>query len=265
MEIGNHFYLHYGTHAAMHPANNWTMGAKLGAGVYPWQSEAGDTLAEQRDNALRNAEVMEEVLGVRPLSWGIPDRTRDDNTPAALEAAGVEIASDCDAGVVENVLKFPPPHHPKGTQRLVELTKKYPGDPSNVYQVAMLKQWIAYALETGRPFIFMAHHHLRQYEGWRCFRMCEEIFRHILEDCHGDFYISTVYGVGIYWRDVLSERCRIVSINLEGDRAVRVTNTGERLLQQIPVDLRWADGRQSTVLLDLPPGETVHVSFGNEA
>jgi hypothetical protein len=256
MEVGNHMYLHLGTHAAADPANGWKSHAWIGEGDYEWhRGEKGDSFTEQRDNAIRGAEAIRDTLGVEVTSWGVPGRVFDSNTAAAVEAAGMEVGSDTDASAFTNVLRLVPPHHPKGCERLVELTKKYPGDPNDAYKIAMLKYWLHAARRTGRAFIFMAHHHLLGYESKACYHLSEEFFRHVLADCHGDFYVATITSLGRYWRDVLSPRTRCVQVSCESGR-LTVINTGDRLLTAVPVEVEMKSGGRFMKLVDLPAHST---------
>jgi len=259
LELGNHYYLHYGTHAAAAAGNNWTPGARIGDGTYPWQGPDKSSLGEQRDNVLQNTRLFEELFGFKPLSWAMPDRTIDRHTPAALEAAGIAVSSDADITRVHNVLIAPPPHHPRGTQHLVELTKRYPGDPEHVYHVAMLKYWLGRAWRKGEPMILMAHHHLRLFDGYRCFRMTEHLLRYILTAFNGDFHVTTVYGIGSYWERVLCPRHRCIELEPAGAE-LRVRNHGTEDLADIPVDVEYGDGRQATFLVSLAAGQTCTIS-----
>jgi hypothetical protein len=261
IEIGNHMYLHYGTHAAVDEGNRWKMNAWPGDGRYPWQSKEHGSFAEQRDNAVRNNEVIREKLGVQPLSWGVPGRVYDKETARAVEAAGIEVGSDTNASAFTNVMQMPPPHHPKGTERLVELTKKYPGDPDNAYKVAMLKYWIGLARRRRRAFIFMAHHHLLRYEGVAATHCAEEVLRHVIADCKGDFYISTLLGVGRYWERVLCPKHRWVSVGTLDRMKIELHNKGEEQLEDIPVEVTINNRRQMLLLVSLPPKSNVSLSL----
>jgi hypothetical protein len=230
----------------------------MGDGHYPWQSEEKGSFAEQRDNALHNVKTIQEKLGVEVRSWGVPGRVYDSETPRAVEAAGTEVASDTDASAWTNVMELPPPHHPKGTERLVELTKKYPGDPDNAYKVATLKYWMGLARRTRRVFLFMAHHHLLRYEGIAGTHCAEAILRYAIEDCKGDFFISTVTGIGRYWDRVLCPQHRWVATTLEESTLV-VSNKGNEPLNSVPVEITFSENKQLLVLVDIPPESTVRV------
>lgn len=255
MEIGNHMYLHLGTHAAADPGNGWKQFSWIGEGEYPWHTgQSGDSFSEQRDNALKNAEVIREHLGFEVSSWGVPGRVYDENTPQAVEAAGIEIGTDTNASAFTNVLRLVPPHHPDGCERLVEITKKYPGDPDNAYKLAMLKYWLHAARRAQGTFLFMAHHHLLLYEGWSCYHITEEFFRHVLADCDGDFYVATVTALGRYWRDVLSPKTRVVEVRIDRERVV-VANSGHRDLHGLPVEIELETGGSFMVLADVEAGQ----------
>ena len=84
VEVGNHMYLHYGTHAAADPGNNWQSHARIGAGEYPWLSRhPADTFTEQRDNIVKNTELLQALLGITPQSFTIPSDVYDaERTPS---------------------------------------------------------------------------------------------------------------------------------------------------------------------------------------
>lgn len=257
LELGNHGHLHYGTEAAAAPDNDWKMGARMGAGHYDWMSAKKSSLAEQRDNALEARRWCERHFGFAPRSWAMPDRTNDAFTPAAMEAAGCEVLSDSDVHSKHNVLLQPPPHHPGGT-RAVELTKRYPGDPESIFHVAMIRYWIHRAHRRCIPIVFMCHQHMRQFSGHSCARFTEHILRYVLSRFNGDLHINTVYGIGIYWREVLSPTTRTVSIECKPDQ-VRVCNAGSIHLAAVPIDLTFQGGRRATVLIALPPNASFRV------
>jgi hypothetical protein len=258
-ELGNHYYLHYQSYVVAHEGNGWTWDAGLAAGTYPWMTGSkGDTLAEQRDNARANADLFERVLGVRPASWGIPARCNDANTPRALEAAGVEVSSDSNARRADNVLRMRPPHIPEGCDRLVELTKVYPGDPLTYYHHGMLRWWLGHALRTGKAFVFMGHHHLRLYQSAACIRYTEALLRDVISGSNDAFWPATITAIGRYWRDVLSPTCRALEVRVEAGR-VWVKNSGSRNLEAIPVDIELAGGGRTCALLTLGPGEQVQL------
>jgi hypothetical protein len=248
MELGNHMYLHYGTHAAADDGNQWGWRVEMGKGRYPWQGPAADSFSEQRDNALKNIEVVRETLGVELGSWGVPGRANDADTARALEAAGVAVASDSDASAWTNVMRLVPPHHPAGSRRLVEITKKYPGDSNDAYKIATLKYWLHAARRTGRVFLFMAHHHLLMYEGTSCYQLTREFFRYALAETHGDLYAATVTSLGLYWERVLCPEHRWVRLAVEGESVV-VENTGTADLDQLPLEIDLGGGRRFMALV----------------
>ena len=257
LELGNHGHLHFGTDAAAAEANGWKFRTKLGGGRYPWLGTEVGSLAEQRDNALEAASRCEAAFGFRPRSWAMPDRTRDAWTPRAMEAAGCEVLSDSDVRAIHNVLLQPPPHHPAGTIT-VELTKRYPGDPLDVYHVAMNAFWFHRAHRLGIPVVFMCHQHLRAYESRTCAVYTEHLLRYVLERFNGDLHVNTVFGVGKYWREVLSPVTRTVTVRIEGD-AIVVTNGSDEAFEDVPVDLETTDGRRFTRLVSLAAGAEVRL------
>jgi len=261
VEIGNHMYIHLGTHAAADPGNAWKSHAWIGEGRYGWhRGEPGDSFTEQRDNARTNSALIAETLGVQVTSWGVPGRVCDEHTSRAVEAAGLEIGTDTNASAFTNVLRLVRPHHPEGCERLVEITKKYPGDPNDAFKVAMLKYWLHRARREGGTFLFMAHHHLLLHEGWSCYHLTEEFLRHVLGDCDGDFYVGTVTAVGRYWRDVLSPRTRAVGVGVENGEVI-VRNNGDHDLTGLPVEIELGSGGVFMELVDVPAGQAV-VAFG---
>ena len=254
MELGNHMYLHYGTHAAADEGNQWQQRAEMGAGRYAWQGPGTDSFGEQRDNAAKNAQVIRDTVGATVRSWGVPGRANDADTARALEAAGVEVASDSDASAWTNVMRLAPPHHPQGCERLVEISKKYPGDSNNAYRIAMLKYWLHAARRTGRVFLFMAHHHLLLYEGTSCYQLTREFFRYALAECHGDIYPATVTALGLYWERVLCPEHRWVRIAHDGASAT-VQNTGTADLERLPLEIALCGGRRYMTLVDVAAGQ----------
>jgi hypothetical protein len=257
IELGNHGHLHFGTDAAAAPANGWKFQTKLGGGRYPWLGEETGSFAEQRDNALEAARRCEAAFGFRPRSWAMPDRTRDSETPRAMEAAGCEVLSDSDVRTIHNVLLQPPAHHPDGT-RAVELTKRYPGDPLDVFHVAMNIFWFHRAHRLGIPVVFMCHQHMRAYKSRACATYTEYLLRYVLERFNGDLHVNTVFGVGKYWREVLSPATRTVKVRVEVDTIV-VTNGSDEGFDDIPVDLETTDGRRFTRLVSLAAGAEVRL------
>lgn len=259
VELGNHGHLHYGTDTAAAAGNGWRARSRMGAGPYPWQGAAQDSFSEQRDNALETRRLCEELLGFSPRSWAMPDRTRDEHTPSAVEAAGCEVLSDSDVRTRDNVLFQPGPHFAPGSGA-VELTKRYPGDPQHMLHLWMNLFWVYRAHRQGIPVVFMCHQHMRLFEGWACARLTEAVLRHVLHAFAGDLWVNTVYGIGVYWRDVLSDR-RTVNVEADGD-VVTVRNRGQLPHLQVPVDLTLEGGRRATVLVDLDPGSEVRLGPG---
>jgi len=262
MELGNHMFLHYGTDCAAAPGNNWKLEAKMGDGNYEWLGSDHSSFAEQRDNALAARKLFEKHFGFTPKSWATPDSANDAFTPAAMEAAGCQVLSDSDSKHRHNVLLQPPPHHPKGTGA-VELTKRYPGDPEDIYHLGMLVYWIHRAHRRGIPVIFMCHQHMRQFSGYSCTRFTEYLLRYVLTRFNGDLHINTVYGIGIYWNEVFSPKNRAVFIENKGPVLI-VRNKGDVNLSNVPVDISYEGGQQATFLIDLPPESSFQIdSMGN--
>ena len=119
-EIGNHFYLHYGTHAAAAEGNGWKSHAGIGDGWFTWMSRNPvDSFLEQRDNAVKGSQVLKDAIGVVPASFTIPSDVFDGDTARAMEAAGLEVGSETDTPKWEKLLHLAPPHHPAGCERFV--------------------------------------------------------------------------------------------------------------------------------------------------
>ena len=259
LELGNHGHLHYDTAAAAAAENGWKSHAKMGAGRYPWQGADASSFGEQRDNILEAARWCERLLGFVPRSWAKPGRCNDADTARAAEAAGCEVLSGSDIRARDNVLFQPPPHHP-GRTNAVELTSRYPPDPQHVHHYAMLRFWMHRARRLGRPMVFMCHQHMRQWEGPACARFTERIIRSALVDFRGEFFIDTLFGVGKYWREVLSPRTRRVTVALVGTRLV-VDNRSDADFERVPVDVERADGRRATVLVAVRRGQRLEVDL----
>ena len=259
LELGNHGHLHYDTAAAAAPENSWKSHAKMGAGRYPWMGADASSFGEQRDNILEAARWFLKLLGYVPRSWAKPGRCNDADTARAAAAAGCEVLSGSDIRARDNVLFQPPPHHPGGTDA-VELTSRYPPDPQHVHHFAMLRFWLHRSCRLGRPMVFMCHQHMRQWEGPACGRFTEHLLRSALADFHGEFAIDTLFGVGKYWREVLSPRTRRVAVALDGAR-LRIENRSDVDFTQVPVDLELADGGRTMVLVSVRAGQTVELKL----
>lgn len=258
-EIGNHFYLHYGTHAAAAEGNGWKSHAGIGAGHYSWFSRNPmDSFLEQRDNAVKGSQVLKEAIGAAPASFTIPSDVFDGDTARAMEAAGLEVGSETDTPKWEKLLHLAPPHHPDGCERFVELPRMHPRDPENAGQVAMLKYWVGAARRSGRALVFLAHHHLMRYRGNESAALVEEFLRHVLADQQGDLYVGTLTAVGRYWRDVLSPRTRCVQATTAGNR-VSVANAGSRPLTSLPLEIDLGGGKRHLRLVDVPADATIAV------
>ena len=257
VEIGNHHYLHYGTHVAADPGNGWKSHARMGEGEYSWLSRSpADSFSEQRDNALKCNAVFLETIGVVPASFTIPSDVHDMDTARAIEAAGLEVGSETDAGKLEKLLWLSPPHHPEGCSRFVELPRMHPRDPENACQLAIMKYWVGVARRTGRSLVFLAHHHLMRYRGNVSYHLVEELLRYVLAEQDGDLYVATLTSVGRYWRDVLSERTRCLDIRVDG-QAVRIANNGARDLSGLPLDIDMGEGRSFMCLVDVNAHEVL--------
>lgn len=236
VELGNHGHLHYGTETSGASENQWRLKARMGAGVYPWVGEDRSSFGEQRDNALEARRWCEQTFGFTPKSWAMPDRTNDPHTAAAMEAAGCEVLSGSNTTPRSNVLLQPPPHHPGGTCA-VELTNRYPGDPQHVFHWAMVTFWLHRSHRRGIPMIFMCHQHMRQFHGHACSRFTESILQQALHCFHGDLHVNTLFGVGKYWREVLSPQTARVRVSVESGR-VLIENPSDVDFAEVPVDVK---------------------------
>lgn len=262
-EIGNHGHLHWGTHAAADPDNQWTSHARTGRGNYPWlKAHPCDSFAEQRDNIAVCTKVIEEKLGVRTTSYTPPSDMFDADTARAVEAAGIEVGNETDATKWQKLLTFPAEHHPAGCARLVELTRMLPRDPVNAAQIAMLEFWLGFARRNRRALVFLAHHHLLMYQTQACHGLTAELLRHVLDNGEGDVYPATLTAMGRYWRDVLSERTRTVEVQVMENR-VEVRNTGARDLDGLPVEIEFQGGRRCLRLVDVPAHASVMIELGS--
>lgn len=255
LELGNHGHLHYDTDASGDPGNHWRHGIKPGEGNYSWTSEDKSSFGEQKDNILEANRWFERILSYTPRTWAKPGRGNDGDTPRAVEAAGIRVASGSDISPIDNVLRQPPPHHPSCTS-IVELTSRYPSDPRNAHQAWMQVFWMHRAWRKGIPMVYMCHQHMRQFEGHACTRITEFLLRRVLDRFNGDFYIDTVYGVGSYWLDVLNSETSKIQLQLDQGRLV-VQNFGEHDWKDLPVDLTLHNHSKPslTLLISIKAGE----------
>ena len=259
MELGNHGHLHYDTATSAAAENGWKSHARMGAGRYPWMTADRSSFGEQRDNILEATRWCQRLLGFVPRSWAKPGRCNAADTARAAAAAGCEVLSGSDIRARDNVIYQPPPHHPGGTTA-VELTSRYPPDPQHIHHFAMLRFWLHRAWRLGRPLVFMCHQHMRQWEGLACARFTEHVLRCVLADFQGDLYIDTLYGVGKYWREILSPATRRVRVALT-DQRLRIENQSDMDFMKIPVDVERENGARSTVLVSVRSGETAEVDL----
>lgn len=259
IELGNHGHLHFGTDTAGAAENGWKPKSRMGAGVYPWLGTDRSSLGEQKDNAMEARRWCEQLFGYTPKSWAMPNRTNDRFTAAAMEAAGCEVLSDSNVRTQHNVLLQPPPHHPNGTSA-VELTKRYPGDPQHIFHVAMNLFWIHRAHRKGIPVVFMCHQHLRQFDGYACTRFTEYTLRYALTQFNGDLHVNTVYGIGKYWREVLSPKTKRVTVTIQGN-LIRVRNASDFDLVDMPLDIQLTFGGRFAELVSVPRGGEITVCF----
>ena len=94
--------------------------------------------------------------------------------------------------------------------------------------------------------------------------MTEELLRSALADCEGDVYPATVGCLGRYWRDVLSERTRVISVKLQGALVV-VQNRGASHLEGLPLELEFVGGGKCLRLIDVRAGESVTLDLSQES
>lgn len=257
MELGNHGHLHYDTDTAGAEGNDWRAGTRPGGGRYPWQGSDHSSFGDQRDNIREAARWCEEKLGFRALSWAKPGRGNDEFSPAAVEAAGCEVATGSDIRPRDNVLRQPPPHHPAGTQ-IVELTARYPSDPQHIQHAAMLEFWMHRGHRLGIPVIILVHQHMRQFDGVVCMKLTEHLLRKAVDGFNGDLYIDTVYGIGRYWLDVLSGDQAKVRFFGDG-KSAQVSSAAEHQIPNVPIDISLNDGSRMTFLVDFRPGQSFSI------
>ena len=77
---------------------------------------------------------------------------------------------------------------------------------------------------------------------------------------HGDFFVDTVFGVGKYWREVLSPATRRVTVSLERNRLV-VDNGSDIDLECLPVDMRLAGGGRTVLLVSVRAGQRTELNL----
>lgn len=262
LEIGNHGHLHYDTDASGDPGNNWRQGVKPGEGNYSWTGNDKSSFGEQKDNILEATRWFERMLNYTPRTWAKPGRGNDRDTPRAVEAAGIRVASGSDIRPRDNVLRQPPPHHPSGTS-IVELTARYPSDPRHAHHAWMQVFWMHRAWRKGIPMVYMCHQHMRQFEGHACTRITEFLLRRVLESFNGDFFVDTLYGLGTYWLDVLNPDTRKVHVRIENG-TLFIENQSDESYQDLPIDITLKNiSEPLTILVSLQPEESKTLSLSN--
>ena len=84
--------------------------------------------------------------------------------------------------------------------------------------------------------------------------------RSVLRGYHGECWIDTLFGVGKYWREVLSPQTRRMAVALDGAR-LTVENRSDVDFERVPVDLELADGARSTVLVSVRSGQRIELDL----
>lgn len=261
VELGNHGHLHYDTDASACPENEWATHQKPGQGSYPWVGEDKSSFGEQKDNILECARWCKASFNYTPLSWAKPGRGNDSFTAQAADAAGCEVLSGSDIRAADNVIHHPPPHHPSDTNA-VELTTRFPCDPQHIYHYAMLQYWLARSYKLGLPMIFMCHQHMRLFAGTACMQMSRAFLWYATNHYENDLYIDTVFGIGKYWKEVLSDQTKRVKVSIDGSRVV-VVNDSDVDFESVPVDLKTNIGCL-TRLVDVQAGATIVFHIGKK-
>ncbi len=134
-----------------------------------------------------------------------------------------------------------------------------PKDIVNAAQVAMLKFWIGFSRRNRRALVYLAHHHMVMYQTNACLHLTAELLRSVLEDNEGDVHSATVTALGRYWRDVLSERTKKISIKISNNTAY-VQNTADYEITGIPVEVSSNHG-SFLRLVDIPAHSTIEISI----
>jgi hypothetical protein len=254
-EIGNHMHLHYATHAAADPGNQWKSHTRVGGGKYSWMAKYPcSSLEEQRDNILRCAQSLKEHLGVDATCFTVPGDMWDKDTPQACAAAGIEISCETNMSKLAKLILFPKEHHPEGCGDMSEMTRMLPRDPVNGSQLAMLKFWVNYARRNRQALVFLAHHHLVMYQSNACYCLTSELLRYVLDDTEGDVYCGTLTAMGRYWRDVLSPQSRKIEIETTA-RNIVVRNRGDRDLTGVPLEIEFDSGARLMLLINIPANQ----------
>jgi hypothetical protein len=118
--------------------------------------------------------------------------------------------------------------------------------------------WIHRAHRKGIPVVFMCHQHLRQFDDYACTRFTEYTLRYALSRFQGDLHVNTVFGIGKYWREVLSPVTRRVTLRVQGNE-LHLENQSDADFADVPVDVKLSSGAQHTLLISLPADSKVCV------
>jgi hypothetical protein len=125
----------------------------------------------------------------------------------------------------------------------------------------MVKYWLGVALRRRQTLIYMAHHHLLQYQGSACSKLTEELLRYVLEKYRGDFYVCTLFALGQYWERVLCTKHRWVHVTTKDNAEIIIANSGHEHLEDLPVEVTFENGKQMLVLASIPPTESVTIDL----
>lgn len=273
-QIGNHMYYHYysryGYDAS--PDTSWKSYVSPGEHDHSWErSKDSDSLSEIRDNLEINGELIERTFGVRPTTWSAPADKPHPLYPAALQATGIQGASESypahNPKIPLGIAPYRPelgettPFHPPGTGVVETGAHVYKHDPHTVNQTVSLKKAVIRAVKRRSQVTFLIHPHLRQpqrYGGRDSVRHFQEVLRFLVEDLGPSAWITTHHWITEYWEAVLCPEHRKVKCVIDGDH-VRAENSGNEDIAGVPVDVEFENGKRACFLIDLFPHSSIEV------
>jgi len=267
IELGNHMYLHYYNVASACSDNNWSEGAVPGQFRYSWErSSAKDSLTEQRDNCMRNQEIIGENLGFLPRAYAAPYNRCDRYTAEAIEGAGIRVSSGAWwpsprnslarwwkyipflGSTVDSLQTIRDPYHPPRCKQLLECGF-VEGDPRSYADLLRLTVILRAIIKRRQHIVLLTHHHLHSHLGNAGLTYFESFLRSLLLSAASAVWITSLSALADWWERVNCPYHRQISVHLDVDRTEVIVRNKSRYLNGIPVIVKFAGNKFSGFLV----------------
>jgi len=266
IEFGNHMYLHYYNISSACAENNWHKGAIPGQFLYSWErSKRKNSLTEQKDNCIRNQQLIKEKLGFEPKTYAAPFNRCDEYTAKAIEEAGITISSAACyrpsfsktyrwknvpflRNIMRNLQDVRDPYHPAECKHLVECGV-IDGDPREYVDVLKLIMTLRIAIKRHSQIVLLTHHHLNSHIGNAGIIYFESFIRYLLLGAGSAFWITTLSALGDWWESVNCRYHRKITVKLDVNKTEVTVNNKSCHTDGIPVVVKFNDGKLSAFLV----------------